>query len=184
VNMNTGLQARWARAFRFRGAIALAALAVGASLAAAADSGPIGIGDTLEVIRLKDQHGQTHEIDSSIQTVIFTRDMDAGDVVREALSESEVDGAVFTRANALYVSDISAMPAMVARLIAVPRMRKRPYPMLLDRDGEVTRLFPSEAGAATILTLDSLRVVAVGYADSSAEVRQALSVSEVENAAD
>ena len=68
---------------------------------------------------------------------------------------------------------------------AVPRMRKRPYPMLLDRDGEATRLFPSEAGAATILTLDSLRIVAIDYADSAAEIRQSLGVAaETDNAED
>ena len=76
------------------------------------------------------------------------------------------------------------MPGMVARLIAVPRMRKRPYPMLLDRDGEATRLFPTRAGAATILTLDSLQIVEVGYADSAAEILRVLGVDGTDKAGD
>ena len=187
MKMKTAFEARGVRPIRRSAALALAVLAFGASLAGrveADDSGPKGIGDSLEVIRLDDQHGRTHAIDGSIQTVIFTRDMDAGDVVRKALSDSEIDGAVFTGANALYVSDISAMPGMVARLIAVPRMRKRPYPMLLDRDGEATRLFPSQAGAATILTLDSLQIVEVGYADSAAEILRVLGVDGTDKAGD
>ena len=54
----------------------------------------------------------------------------------------------------LYVADIHGMPSFIARMFAIPSMQKRPYPMLLDRDGAATARFPSEEGKATLLFLE------------------------------
>jgi hypothetical protein len=98
--------------------------------------------------------------------------MDGGDLVREALA---TDGAAqLERAGAVYVADVHRMPAPIRRLIALPRMRERPYRVLLDTDGTPTALLPSEEGTATWLRLDGLRVVEVRFLTSSEEVAAAL----------
>ena len=74
----------------------------------------------------------------------------------------------------MYVADISGMPGLVARMFAVPSMRKRPYPMLLDRDGEITARLPDVEGSATLIFCDDLQVTRVLHLTQSSEVRREL----------
>jgi hypothetical protein len=60
--------------------------------------------------------------------------------------------------------------------MAIPRMRGRPYPTLLDRDGAVTAAFPSEPGKATLLRLEQRRIQAVLHVDSVSQLRDALGI--------
>jgi hypothetical protein len=151
-------------------------LSIGAAFAAAqsppAEAEPYAVGQTLEPIELADQHGQVRKVDAARRALLFTRDMQAGDVLREALA---ADGAARLEAGAVaYVADVSAMPALVLRMFALRKMRQRPYPMLLDRDGSETARLPAEAGKITYLRLDSLRIVEIRYLGSGDEVRAAL----------
>lgn len=98
--------------------------------------------------------------------------MDGGAVVREALAE---DGAgLLERSGTVYVSDISGMPWFVRAMIAKPRMRDRPYAMLLDEEGERTEKFPSVDGKATLMVMDRLQVVGISYFDSPDALRKAI----------
>ena len=72
------------------------------------------------------------------------------------------------------MSDISGMPGMIRRFVALPAMRKRPYRMVLDRDGQATAEFPAEEGKVTLLRLDALKIEAVEYVDSAQALRAAL----------
>jgi hypothetical protein len=69
------------------------------------------------------------------------------------------------------------MPALIRRLFALPRMRERPYRVLLDTDGAPTATLPAEPGKATWLRLEGLRVVEVRILGSTGEVLQVLGVA-------
>ena len=137
-----------------------------------ARSEPYAVGAVLEPFELADQHGELRRVDAKQRVLLFTRDMDAGDVLKQALAS---DGpALLDGAGAAYVADVSQMPALVLRIFAVPKMRQRPYPMLLDRDGSKTTRLPAEQGRVTLLVLDSLRIAELRYLGTAEEVRQAL----------
>lgn len=157
-----------------RAFVAVALLAAGASVvvpAASADA-PYAVGDRMAVIELKDQHGRQGKVDATTRQFLFTRDMDAGDTVKAALAE---DGpALLSTVPTLYLADISAMPGLVRRMFAMPGMRKRAYPMLLDVEGDVTARIPREAGRATLVRLDALKIVEIRFLASHEEVRSAL----------
>jgi hypothetical protein len=93
--------------------------------------------------------------------------MDAGDLVKETLAAHP---DLLPSARMVYVSDISGMPSVIAKLFAVPAMRKRPYRILLDRDGTATADFPSSQGKATLIAIDKLQVESITYVDSSAAI--------------
>lgn len=148
--------------------VALAALVA----APAVDAAPLGEGATLPAIALADQHDVQTHVGPETRLLLFTRDMDASKITKEVLAE---DGAAqLTRARAQYVADISAMPSLVTTLFAMPGLRKRPYPMLLDRDGSVTKDVPSQPGAVTVLTLDRSTVRHVEYVTSAERLRAVL----------
>lgn len=147
--------------------LSLALLFVGA-----VGTASVAPGSTLAPLTLVDQHDVAMTLGPQVRVVLFTRDMDGGDLVKEALADHP---ALLDSARAVYVSDISGMPSVIATLFALPAMRKRPYRMLLDRDGTATAEIPSAAGKVTVLRLTDLRVDAIEYLDSAPAVRAALS---------
>jgi len=142
--------------------------------ATAADAETLAVGSEISPFEIDDQHGETHRVDQGVRILLFSREMDGGEVIKEALAE--LDASALATRGAVYVADISGMPGLVARLFAIPGMRKRPYPMLLDRDGSLTRDFPSQPGRATALFLEKLRITRVEHVDSAPELKSALGV--------
>ena len=134
---------------------------------------PLVVGARLAPAMLLDQNEVPHRIDESIRIIFFAREMEGGAVIRALLDEE--DPNYLEQHHALYVADISAMPTLIARLVAIPKMQKeRPYPTLLDRDGTTTAPFPAEQGRVTVMALDKLRVTAIDYLGSPAGVREAV----------
>lgn len=144
-----------------RSAVLVAAAALACVGAAAAE--PLAVGGRFPSIQLTDQHDVSTAIDADVRYVLFTRDMDGGKVVQRIFEE---DGQrKLDAARAVYVSDISRMPALVTRMFALPSLRKRGYRVFLDRDGTVTRDFPSEEGRVTVFvladgTIEAIRTIA------------------------
>jgi NADPH-dependent ferric siderophore reductase len=125
-------------------------------LAGTAHADPYAIGSVLPRIDLPDQHGEARAIDDSVRVVVFTREMKAGDVVKKAIEKAGPD--LFDRNGAVYVVDVSGMPAIIRTLFALPAMRRRPYKLLVDDVGAKTADIPSIEGKPTVLVLHELRV--------------------------
>jgi len=132
----------------------------------------LAIGSAAPQLELRDQHDVVARIDDSVRLVVFTRDMNAGDIVKEALAS---EGAqLLAQAGAVSVADIEAMPALVTRMFALPSMRKRPYRLLLDRDGQATAAWPAAEGRVTLLHLSAGRIARIDSVDSADALRAAL----------
>ena len=149
--------------------LAALGLVLAATLATAA---PVDVGTALAGFTLDDQHGVPGTVDGRTRIVLFTREMKGGDVAKAALAGA--DQSFLDARGLVYVADVSRMPAVVLRLFALPRLRERPYRMLLDRDGTQTRELPSPEGHATVLFLTELRVTRIADYGSAAELRAAL----------
>jgi hypothetical protein len=134
---------------------------------------PYGEGDRMVPFTLEDQHGEPASVDDRVRVVLFAADMDAGDLVNEAL---EPDASLHDLAahGAVFVSDIHRMPALISRLFALPSMRRRPYRMLLDREPGPTLRLPRQEGRVTVLRLENLVIRSVEFVDDSAGVATAL----------
>jgi len=130
------------------------------------------VGDQLTPFELEDQHGELRALDESVKLVLFSRDMDGGDFLKEAVAELGAER--LESLGAIYLADIHRMPGLIARFIAIPRMRDRPYPVLLDRDGTATARLPDVEEQATILELVGLTLRAVHHMDSVEAVKARL----------
>lgn len=128
-------------------------------LAVTAHAAPLAVGDPMPPLALEDQHGRAGSVGDGVRVVVVSRDMEAGDVVKKALAGR--DQAFLDANGAVYVANISGMPALITRLFALPRMRERPYRMLLDRDGNATRDIPAVVGRPTVLRLEGGRISGV-----------------------
>lgn len=156
--------------------LAAVLLAVGAPVfadsGAAAAPHVLAVGDAVPALALRDQHDADVQVDASTRVLLLTRDMTGGGLVKESLAENGKE--MLTAAGAVYVSDVSRMPGLVLSAFALPSLRKRPYPIALDRSGDVTSVLPSADAKATVLSLDAGKIRAVTFAATSAEVTAAL----------
>ncbi|MCP3984898.1 MAG: FAD/FMN-containing dehydrogenase [bacterium] len=144
------------------------------SLPASAQA-PYAVGDRLVPFQLEDQHEKVRALDKSAKLLLFSRDMNGGDLLREAIAELGAKG--LTDLSAVYVADIHNMPSLIASLFAIPRMRDRPYPVLLDRDGSATARLPDVEDQATILELEGLTLRAIHHLDSVEAVKAQLGMA-------
>lgn len=158
--------ARTLRAAKRLGAMLLAAAA---SVAAAA---PVGPGTPLPPIEVADQFDRPVAITPTTRWLVFAGDKSASGVVERALERD--NGALLTEAHAVYVADISAMPAMVTRMFALPKLRERAYPVGLARDAAAVADLPRTSGAVAVIGLTGLRVASVDWARDEAELRRLL----------
>lgn len=129
-------------------------------------------GNVLALAPLRDQHGGISQLGPTTALLLLTRDMDGGSIAKEALADG--GHQALTAARAVYVADVSRMPAFIRSAFALPAMRRRPYPVVLDETGRVTAALPYRQGQVSVIRLDDHRITGVSFASSSAEVRAAL----------
>jgi hypothetical protein len=156
---------------RMRIAIGVSILAL-VSAAAPCVAAPLTAGARLPALTLADQHDVEGSVGADTRSVIFSRDMDAAKVVRDALGDAPAP--LLDAARAVIISDISRMPRLITKLFALPAMRKRPFRMLLDRDGKVTADFPSARGKVTVFYLHVFTIERMEYVESADGLRAAL----------
>lgn len=136
---------------------------------------PIQVGAPLPELTLKDQHDASHTLTAQTKAVIFSAERDVSSLVETALEDQNT--ASLNAAGILYVADISAMPGIITTVIALPKMRKRPYPMLLGRSPEDTAMLPREPGKITLIQADAGTVTAIQFLADTAALRSALGLA-------
>lgn len=105
---------------------------------------------------LPDQFDTQHTIDEKTQWLIFSTDSYTSDLIKKALEDLKVSD--FQAAQGAYVADISAMPSMITKMLAMPEMKKYPFKILLDKEGDITTNWPRQKGKATLLKFKNLDV--------------------------
>jgi hypothetical protein len=135
------------------------------ALAGSGRAEPYAAGATLPALELPDQHGEARSIEASTRTVVFSRDMSAGRIVKEAVAKAGND--VFQRNQAVYVVDLAGMPGFVRSMFALPGLRRRPYELLVDAEGTATADFPSAEGKPTVLVLKERKIESVQYPENA-----------------
>jgi hypothetical protein len=144
-------------------------------LPALVTAAPLDTGTSMPVLTLKDQHDTPRTIDADTRLLIFSAERDVSALVETALADQTADS--LSAAGIQYVSDISAMPGMVTTMIALPKMRKRPYPMLLGREAEETAMLPREPGKVTLIRSEGGTITGVQFIDDAATLRAALGIA-------
>jgi hypothetical protein len=75
---------------------------------------------------------------------------------------------------AIYVADISGMPSFITKMVAIPKMQKRPYTIAILRDEAQSKLFPQKDDAITIIKLKSGKVTEINFVTKQEEITKAL----------
>ena len=137
-------------------------------IAGAATAAELKTGDTFPQLNLSDQHDQVTKIPQHTRTVLFAADMASSDLLKDFLAKQAADFLTTNRAE--YIADISGMPGLITRWVALPRMREEPYRILLAKDAELLAFIPREDAAVTVIHLKDAQVEAISHASSETEL--------------
>lgn len=130
------------------------------------------IGERLAPWTLLDQYDKSFTLDNSTTTLLVARDMDGAKLFKQAMAD-QPKGYLEAR-HAVFVADIQRMPALIAKMFAVPAMRDYSYRVLLDRESRVASRYPGGEGAVLWLQLKDGRLLARHEYTQVAELREAL----------
>ncbi|WP_440973376.1 FAD/FMN-containing dehydrogenase [Pseudomonas koreensis] len=130
------------------------------------------VGERLAPWTLLDQYDQAFTLDNRTTTLLVARDMDGAKLIKQALKD-QPKGYLEAR-HAVFVADIQRMPALIAKMFAVPAMRDYSYRVLLDREGRVASRYPGAEGSVLWLQLRDGRLLEQREYADAAQLHEAL----------
>lgn len=130
------------------------------------------VGVTITSFSLDDQHGKKHVVGQQVKKLVVAHDM-GGSKMATAAFES-VAQAKFDERGIVYLADISGMPGLIAKMVAIPKMRKYPYVVLLDRNDFVKVRVPLKDKQLALFTLNNLKIENLQYFANPEELRKTL----------
>lgn len=153
--------------------VALALVLCGFSLIASANpsAGGARLGDSL-ILELKDQHDKTVAINEQTNLILFAANKSTSALMSKTLEA--LPPTTLKDKKALYVADISGMPGFITKMIAIPKMQKRPYTIAIVRDEAQSKLFPQKDDAITIIKLKSGKVTEITFVTKQEEITKVL----------
>jgi hypothetical protein len=127
----------------------------------------LAVGDAVPSFSATDQHGMKFVFTNGTQFLLVVTERACGTSANHKLADQ---GAGFLeKHHAVYVMDIHAMP-FVARLFALPTMRKYPQRIVLVDSAETLAWVPVQPGRVTVLTLTQAgRIQKISYWNPDSE---------------
>lgn len=123
-------------------------------------------------IELKDQHEKVQVIPESTRVLLFASEMEGYKMARDTFEKLKVTD--LSKLNLAFVADISKMPALISKMFAMPKMRKLPYQILLDRDGNLTQDWPRQDKQLAWLKISENQVVETKWFAKPEELEEAI----------
>ena len=115
-----------------------------------ASASQLTVGDAVPAFSAKDQHGKGFVFTNGVQFLLIDLERACGTSANHKLAER---GAGFLEKHqAVFVMDIHTMPS-VARLFALPKMRKYPQRIVLVETAGTLEWVPVQPGRVTVLAL-------------------------------
>lgn len=121
---------------------------------------------------LKDQNQKPVVIAPDTRIVFFASEMSGSRVMTKALQA--LPASALKEKQAVYIADISEMPAIFTTIVALPRLQKSRYPVGLIRDARDGASLPRKPGMVTVLHLDAGKVSSVDFVRDAQQIRRHL----------
>jgi hypothetical protein len=133
----------------------------------------LGVGATLPQMTLDNQHGVPQAFPGAgTRFILFAVEKAPSDEVNAYLTDIGADA--MRRHGIVFVADISGMPAFVTQNFALPKMRKRPYDILLVTHAEQAAFMPREKDAVTLLRVDQGKITGIGFERNALAIKAAI----------
>lgn len=129
-------------------------------------------GDPMPRLQLKDQHDKPANIPGDLQQVIFAADKAGSALVTDWLDKQPADW--LARTKRVYLADIHKMPGLVTRMFALPKLRDKPYAIVLGREAGDLAMLPARENCVTLLSVTAGKVGEASHACDAKSLQDAL----------
>tara|TARA_R110002073_G_scaffold320759_7_gene496537 strand:+ start:26401 stop:27012 length:612 start_codon:yes stop_codon:yes gene_type:complete len=132
--------------------------------AGAPTAAAIGLAKGMRVeLTLPDQFDVSHTIAPEIETLIFAFSKGAGATVRGFLDKEEEN--FLAQHKAIFIADISPIPVVIRNTLALPKLRKSSYPVMLIYEEEMAASLRNDAheDQIAVVTIQSYVVQDIRY---------------------
>jgi hypothetical protein len=140
---------------------------------ASAQADPLAPGGPFPELKLMDQHERPARLDrTSLATVVFAAERKPGDWAQTIIDQTYRDAVASGRL--AVILDVSRMPSVITRLVAMPSFRDRRFPIALAHEGAAVADLPRRPGAVTVFRVAAGRVAAIDYANDQESLARLL----------
>lgn len=129
-------------------------------------------GAALQPLTLLDQWDKQQRVDDTTTLLIFSNHRKGSAWVKTALQELKISS--LAERHWLYVANISSMPGLITKLLALPKMRDYAFPVALVRDEAVVEQWPKKKGFVAVYSLNGLEIEVVEYFNSTDAIKHYL----------
>ena len=113
-------------------------------------AGELRVGDAVPLFSARDQFGKEFKFQAGLRFLLLGFDMGASKAAN--LKLADLGSGWLEKQGAVYVLDIHSMPA-IARVFALPKMRKYPHRIILAETESLLAPFPRQSERLTVLVL-------------------------------
>lgn len=127
----------------------------------------LNIGDATPTFEIKDQFDKSYKLSADTKTILVAETRSTSVIIREYLLSKDKD---FLTANKTqYIADISGMPGLISKYIAIPKMKKYPFSILLV-DEKQAKSFSTKEDEITVYSVVDGKVSDVKYIKTTEEL--------------
>jgi len=123
---------------------------------------------------LKDQFGKEGSVTNETEKVIMVFGKATGHLVKEYLNTKPDD--YLDRKHVVFIADVSGMPSMILKYIALPDLQKHKYSIFLIREKEASKKFRNDKykDYIMVIDLDDGRVEKVEFVTTAKDLEEAI----------
>lgn len=129
------------------------------------------VGSNIPSLTIKDQFEKDNIVNENIKTIIFAATKTENTTIKEFLQSK--DKELLTTNKAVYIADITGMPSLITKFVAMPKMKSYPFSILLIDEANKT-LFPIKEDMISIISLENGKVTDIKYIKTAAELAEIL----------
>lgn len=127
----------------------------------------LNIGDATPTFEIKDQFDKSYKLSADTKTILVAETRSTSVIIREYLLSKDKD--FLTASKTQYIADISGMPGLISKYIAIPKMKKYPFSILLV-DEEQAKSFSTKEDEITVYSVVDGKVSDVKYIKTTEEL--------------
>ena len=129
------------------------------------------VGSNIPTLTIKDQFEKDNIVDENIKTIIFSATKTENTTIKEFLQSK--DKELLATNKAVYIADITGMPSLITKFVAMPKMKDYPFSVLLIDEANKT-LFPVKEDMISIISLENGKITDIKYVKTTEELGQNL----------
>jgi len=121
----------------------------------------LSVGDKYPSFKIPDQFGNYTKVYHHDKYVIMTFEKDLSGELSSYLEKRKND--YLSSKKTKYVADISAMPSIITKMFALPKMKKYNYKLLLIHDEDQGEQFPRRDEMVSVFKIDNYKIQSIEY---------------------